>query len=230
VIAFVLAGGLGTRLRSRFGDLPKGLAPLGGRPFLARQLEWLRDSGVRDVVMCAGHGAERLREALGGGETFGLALRWSVEPEPLGTGGALRLAARFLDGPALVVNGDTLPECDPWDLERDRWEHGAAGTIALFEVGDARARGRVECDGEGRIERFVEKDPDWRGSAWVNGGLYAFGPALWKRLPEGPSSLERDVLPPLAAAGRIRGFKSPGSFFDIGTPEEWERAERRFGT
>jgi NDP-sugar pyrophosphorylase family protein len=230
VRAFVLAGGLGTRLRSRFGDLPKGLAPLGGRPFLARQLEWLRGMGLHEVVMCAGHGAAQLREALGSGESFGLRVSWSVENDPLGTGGALRHAAQHLDGPALVVNGDTLPECDPWQLERERWEHGAIGAIALFEVADARARGRVECAAEGRIARFVEKDPAWRGPAWVNGGLYAFAPALWERLPQGPSSLERDVLPPLAAAGRLRGFQSPGSFFDIGTPEEWERAERRFGT
>ena len=224
----MLAGGLGTRLKSRFGDLPKGLAPLGGRPFLARQLEWLRDGGVRDVVMCAGHGADRLREALGAGEAFGLTLRWSVEPEPLGTGGALRFASGHVDGPALVVNGDTLPECDPWTLERERWEHGATGAVALFEVPDASARGRVERDGEGRIARFVEKDPAYRGAAWVNGGLYAFAPALWRALPEGASSLERDVLPPLAAAGRLRGVPCPGSFYDIGTPEEWARAERRF--
>ena len=226
----MLAGGLGTRLKKRFGDLPKGLAPLGGRPLLERQLVWLREAGLSDVVMCAGHGAEKLRAALGGGESLGLKLFWSVEPEPLGTGGALRFAARFLDGPALVVNGDTLSECDPWELERERWEHRAIGAIALFEVGEARARGRVECDPRGRIERFVEKDLGWRGSAWVNGGLYAFDPALWRRIPEGPCSLERDVLPPLAAAGGIRGLRSPGSFFDIGTPEEWERAERRYGT
>ena len=226
----MLAGGLGTRLKSRFGDLPKGLAPLGGRPFLQRQLEWLREAGLKEVVMCAGYGSELLRETLGGGESLGLTLHWSVESEPLGTGGALQLAAAFVDGPALVVNGDTLPECDPWQLERDRWEHGAFGAIALFEVADARARGRVECDASGRIERFVEKDASYRGSAWVNGGLYAFDPALWRRLPRGPSSLERDILPPLAAAGRLRGFQGPGSFFDIGTPEEWERAERRFGT
>jgi len=228
--AFVLAGGLGTRLKQRFGDLPKGLAPLGGRPFLARQLEWLRAAGLTDVVMCAGYGSEQLQETLGASASHGFTLHWSVESEPLGTGGALRLAAKYLDGPALVVNGDTLPECDPWQLERERWEHGAIGAIALFEVADARARGRVVCDAEGRIERFVEKDLGYRGSAWVNGGLYAFAPELWRRLPDGASSLERDVLPPLAAAGRLRGYMSPGTFFDIGTPEEWERAERVFGT
>ncbi|HEY2955299.1 MAG TPA: sugar phosphate nucleotidyltransferase [Candidatus Eisenbacteria bacterium] len=226
--AFVLAGGLGTRLRARFGDLPKALAPLGGTPFLVRQLEWLRAAGLPEVVVCAGHGADRLRDAVGGGEALGIAVRWSVEREPLGTGGALSLAARFVDGPALVVNGDTLPECDPWGLERERWENGSLGAVALFEVEEARARGRVELNGSGRIERFVEKDPAHRGAAWVNGGLYAFAPALWRRLPAGPSSLERDVLPALAAAGSLRGWKSPGSFYDIGTPEEWERAERHF--
>jgi NDP-sugar pyrophosphorylase family protein len=228
--AFVLAGGQGTRLQSRFGDLPKGLVPLAGRPFLVRQLEWLCARGVREVVLCAGHGADRLREGLGAAAPPGARLTWSVEPGPLGTGGALRFAARHVDGPALVVNGDTLPECDPWALERDRWERGAVGAVALFEVEDALSRGRVECAADGRITRFVEKDAGVRGRAWVNGGLYAFSAALWRALPAGPSSLERDVLPGLAAAGRLHGTRNPGGFYDIGTPAEWERAERHFAS
>src|SRR5881296_2642669 len=99
---------MGTRLRPRFGDLPKPLAPLGGRPFLAWQLEWLRANGVRDAVLCAGYGAQRIQETLGDGSRLGLRLTYSVEPEPLGTGGALRLAAWAVDGPCLVLNGDTL--------------------------------------------------------------------------------------------------------------------------
>jgi NDP-sugar pyrophosphorylase family protein len=225
VKAFVLAGGLGTRLKPRFGDLPKALAPLGGRPFLALQLEWLAGHGVRDVVLCAGVGAERVRQALGDGAAHGVRLAYSVEEEPLGTGGALKRAARFVAGPALVINGDTLLECDPWRLERDRWEHGAVGTIALYEVADAASRGRVERDGQGRVRRFREKDASHRGAAWVSGGLYAFGPALWAALPEGRSSLEVDVLPGLAERGSLRGLACAGAFYDIGTPEEWERAE-----
>ncbi len=217
--AFVLAGGLGTRLRPRFGDRPKALAPLAG---------WLARHGVREVVVCAGHGADEVERELGDGRRFGVALAYSVEPEPLGTGGALRLAGPHVAGPALVVNGDTLAACDPWALERARWETGAVGAVALFEVADARARGRVECDAAGVIERFVEKDPSHRGPAWVNGGLYAFSPALWRRLPAGVSSLEHDVLPVLAAERRLRGLRAAGEFFDIGTPEEWERAERAF--
>jgi NDP-sugar pyrophosphorylase family protein len=229
VKAFVLAGGLGTRLRPRFGDLPKGLAPLAGRPFLAHQLEWLARFGVREAVLCVGFGADRIRAALGDGGTHAPRLAYSVEAEPLGTGGALRLAARLVDGPALVVNGDTLVSDDPWELERARWEHGADGAVALYPVPEAASRGRVECDAEGRVMRFVEKDARHRGAAWVNGGIYAFAPALWRRLPDGVSSLERDVLPALAAEGRLRGVRFAGTFFDIGTPAEWERAERQFG-
>jgi NDP-sugar pyrophosphorylase family protein len=86
----------------------------------------------------------------------------------------------------------------------------------------------VECDGDHRLRRFVEKDPTHRGTAWVNGGCYAFAPELWERLPRGASSLERDTLPRLAAAGELIGHEATGAFWDIGTPQGWERAERRF--
>jgi len=223
--AFVLAGGLGTRLRPRFGDLPKPLAPLGGQPFLARQLTALHERGLRHVVVLAGHGAERLQAAIGDGSALGLEVQWSVESEPLGTGGALRLAAKHVDGPVLVANGDTMGEADPWELERDRWEHGALGAVALYRVEDASSRGRVECTADGYIAAFVEKDVAHSGPAWVNGGLYAFAPGLWRELPAGASSLERDTLPRLAASGRLLGVRCAGRFWDIGTPEDHARAE-----
>lgn len=224
--AFVLAGGLGTRLRSSIGNLPKALAPVGGRPFIERVLEWLGRKGLRDVVLCAGYGADRLREVVGDGEAQGVRVTWSVEEEPLGTGGALRLAGSRVTGPSLVVNGDTLAPCDPWVIERARWEVGAIGAMALFRVADASARGRVECDGDRRVTRFVEKDERHSGPAWVNGGVYAFSPAMWRRIGPGVSSLERDVLPPLAEEGRLVGVEVEGEFFDIGTPEDLERAGR----
>ncbi len=227
----MLAGGMGTRLRPQFGDLPKPLAPLGGRPLLERQLEWLAGHGVRDVVLCVGHGADQVRGALGDGARLGVRLRYSTEEEPLGTAGALRLARGFVTGSALVVNGDTLVPCDPWALERSRWESGALGAVALFRVADASARGRVERDASGRITRFIEKDAAHRGPAWVNGGLYAFAPRAWRYLPaEGVASLEREVLPRLAAEGRLQGCEAAGEFWDIGTPADWERAERHFSS
>jgi NDP-sugar pyrophosphorylase family protein len=224
--AFILAGGQGLRLRSKFGDLPKPLAPIGGAPFLARQLEWLAGHGIREAVLCVGYGADQVRAALGEGRSHGVDLKYSIEDEPLGTGGALARARPWVDGPMLVVNGDTLPECDPWTIERDRWEHGALGAVGLFRVDDARARGRVEVADDGRVSAFVEKDAEFTGGAWVNGGVYAFAPSLWRMLPEGVSSLERDVLPGLAQRHLLLGHRCPGRFFDIGTPEDWERAAR----
>ena len=226
--AFILAGGLGTRLQGRFGELPKPLAPIGGRPFLERQLAWLGGHGVRDAVLCVGFGAEQVHATLGD-RCAGVRLANSVESEPLGTGGALALARPHVEGATLVLNGDTFAPCEPWALERGRWEHGMLGAVALYEVPDARARGRVECDAEGRVTRFVEKDEAYRGAAWVNGGMYAFSPWLWARLPAGAHSLERDVLPLLAIEGRLTGCRASGEFYDIGTPEEWARAERALG-
>ena len=228
--AFVLAGGLGTRLRPRFGDLPKPLAILGGQPFLARQLAWLAGHEIRDVVLCVGHGAGEVRETLGDGAALGVRLSYSEEPQPLGTGGALRLAQSWVDGPALVLNGDTLPELDPHALEKARAEQAAIGALALYQSEHAAAGGRVEFDDAGRITRFVEKDSAFRGPAWVSGGCYAFADALWERIPPGVSSLERDVLTPLASAGELVAFRAAGTFYDIGTPEGWERAERRFAS
>ena len=224
---FVLAGGAGTRLKPRFGDVPKPLAPLGGRPFLARQLEWLASRGLDDVVLCVGDGADAIETALGSGAALGVRLRYSRETEPLGTGGALAQAVPWVDGPALVLNGDTLPELDPWEIERARGDR--VGALALFPTEDASASGRVECDEDGRVTRFVEKDAEHRGPAWVSGGCYAFDPRLWEWLPPGASSLERDTLPRLAAAGELHGHRVTGRFWDIGTPEGWERAEQRFG-
>jgi NDP-sugar pyrophosphorylase family protein len=229
VKALVLAGGLGTRLRPRFGDLPKVLVPVGERPWIDRQLEWLASRGIRRAVLCVGHGADQVEAHVGDGSRWGLRVEWSREPEPLGTAGALALAAPFVDGAVLVMNGDTLADCDPWELLRAAWEHGALGAIALFPVEDARSLGRVEFESSGRIDRFVEKDPSHRGRAWVSGGLYVVYPALWRRLPPRfPASLERDVFPALAAEGRLWGLRCEARFYDIGTPESWEAAERRF--
>jgi len=234
--AFILAGGLGTRLRPRFGELPKALAPIAGRPVLALQLERLAAYGVREAIHCTGFGAEAIRQALGEGAALGLALRYSEEPEPLGTGGALQLAAPLVNGPCLVANGDTIAPCDPWALERTRWERGALAAVALFRVEDPASRGRVEARSDGMVERFLEKDASCTDPAWVNGGLYALSPEAWRRMPApGPGrrvsvfSLERELLPALAAEGRLASLRVDGPFYDIGTPEDWERAERSFG-
>ena len=229
VRAYVLAGGLGTRLQGRIGDLPKALAPFAGRPFLDAQLEWLAAAGVDEVVLALGVGAAAVIEHLRARPASALPrVAWSVEPAPLGTGGALARAARDEGGDFLVVNGDTLAEVDFAALRARHAAAGAAVTLACFRVDDVAARGRVEMDAEGRVSAFREKSGG--GEAWASGGVGACAPAVLAAIPaDRPVSLEAEVFPALLAAGRpVRALRCPGHFYDIGTPEGLARAEREW--
>src|SRR2546429_1662581 len=110
--ALILVGGEGTRLRPLTSTVPKPVVPLVDRPFITYMLEWLRGHGVDDVILSCGFMAERVRGVLGDGEALGMRLRYLEEPEPLGTGGALKFAEGLLDGRFFMLNGDILTDID----------------------------------------------------------------------------------------------------------------------
>lgn len=227
--AYVLAGGLGTRLRSRLGSLPKVLAPFDDRTFLDVQLDWLAECGVNEVTMAlgvrSGAAVDRIR-VRNVNEVPKVA--WTVDPVPLGTAGALALAARDETRTFVVVNGDTLAEIDLLDLVRHHQQNGALATLACFRVEDASARGRVEFADDGRVTAFREKAGG--GPAWVSGGIYVCEPELLAHIPKGkPSGLETDIFPALLAGGQpVFAFACPGRMFDIGTPEGLDQAAREW--
>jgi NDP-sugar pyrophosphorylase family protein len=231
VPALILAGGAGTRLRPVVSDRPKPMASVGGRPFLELQIESLRRAGVARFVLCVGYMRRHIEEHFADGGRFGVAIEYSVEDEPLGTGGALRLAAGRVAGPFLALNGDSYLDADLADLARAHAQSRAAdprclGTLALAAVSDPRAFGCVRTDPSGRILRFEEK-PGSEGPAHVNAGVYLLERALLDRIPEGrPVSLERETFPALLADGfHLYGREADGFFVDIGTPDGY----RRFG-
>lgn len=216
----ILAGGLGTRLRGVLPETPKILAPVLGRPFLDHVLEWLARQGVRRVVLGLGYRAGDVLAYLEQHPFPALEIRTVVEPEPLGTAGALAYARPQLrSNPVLAMNGDTIVTAD---LNRFLDAHLDAGTpasILCAEVEDAGRYGRLEIDGADRVVRFREKDLSAAGRAWINAGLYLFGAAAMEqigRLRKG--SLERDILEKMPA-GMIYAFRAAGGFLDIGTPE-----------
>lgn len=226
----VLAGGLGTRLSGTLGNTPKVLAPVGDRVFLDYLLEFLVSQGVRKVVLSLGHLAEKVLSHIAG-------LRWPfsiesvVEPEPLGTAGAIAFAQPALSSdPVLVLNGDTWLEID---LSAMLSAHLKApvplATIACVKVDDARRYGSVELAVDGSILRFVEKEKAAAIVGLVNGGAYLLSARLLDTLASyGKSSLERDVLPKLPK-GSMRGHVvAPTNFIDIGTPESYARAGTLF--
>jgi mannose-1-phosphate guanylyltransferase len=217
--AIILAGGLGTRLRAAVSDRPKVLAPAAGRPFLDYVLAYLAGQGIRQVILSAGYLADQVRSFAGSGKRWGLAVQYAVEETPLGTGGALRLAARGLAEPFFALNGDTLFVVDLQSLWKTHTAAGAAATIALLPVEAGRERGCVALDSGGKILAFDEK-PAGAGQAVVNGGVYVLEPNALETVPEGqPVSIERELFPRLSAQGRLFGQVQHGYFADIGTPQ-----------
>lgn len=228
---FVLAGGLGTRIRPVLGDLPKLLAPISGRPYLAHLLDWLRRYGARRVVLGLGHQAQTVLDHMRLRPACGLELVTVVEPQPLGTAGAIRFARNELGSdPVLVMNGDSLTGADLCEFVARHRAAGAVATVLCAEVDDARRYGRVEVDERGWIRRFVEKDAAFSGSAVISAGVYLLSaPLLDDIAVHEAASLEHDVferLPPKSLAA----FSGRFAFVDIGTPESLARANGILGT
>jgi D-glycero-alpha-D-manno-heptose 1-phosphate guanylyltransferase len=223
----VLCGGLGTRLRPVVSDRPKVLAEVAGRPFLGWLLDHLRREGAREVVLSAGHLAGQVEAFVAAEAPAGLAVRTVVEPQPLGTGGALRhaSAAAGIAGPFLALNGDTFFSGSLARLAAEHAARGAAATLALVRVPHAGRYGAVRFDAAaGVVEAFEEKGA--AGPGWINAGAYALAPdALAALVPGRPASFERDVLPGLVARVRVAAVPYPdAAFLDIGTPADYARA------
>jgi NDP-sugar pyrophosphorylase family protein len=220
VKAILLLGGLGTRLRPFTLHRPKPLLPVLNRPILFYQLAQVKAAGVREVILALGHKAAHFRRSMGDGRKWGMRFRYSIENEPLGTGGAIGLAGRFADGPALVLNGDILSDIDLAAFAAFHRKKRAEATLALTPVEDPSAFGVIETDRTGRVLSFTEKPPPGQAPAnTINAGFYLFEPSVFRAIPAGrPVSVERETFPALLAAQRpLYGFRHDGFWADVGT-------------
>jgi mannose-1-phosphate guanylyltransferase len=222
--AVILIGGLGSRLRPLTCDIPKPLLPLVNRPCLEYQFNILKSHGIRDVILCTSYRQEIFRHTLRDGRRHGMRLSYVHEPRPLGTGGALRNAARLIKGPSLVLNGDVLNALDVAAFLRFHKKKRADISIALTRVKDPTQFGLVETDDSSRIRRFVEK-PSWDEirTNTVNAGTYVFERGIIDLIPAGINhSLERSLFPLLLQQHkRLFGFIMTGYWIDIGTVEKY---------
>jgi len=222
--AFVLCGGLGTRLRSVVSDRPKSMAPVGGVPFLQLLLEDLKAQGIREVILGTGYMADQVQAFFRRGEEFGLRVCYSREDKPLGTGGALKLAEPLLSDPVVVLNGDSYVE---WSLAatRDLFAQKDASVVMILQaVPDVARYGSVTIEPGGRVTEFVEKGTR-TGAGLINAGVYLVRKEVVAALPVGQAvSLERGVFPGLLR-GKVYGLVSGGLFIDIGVPADLERAQ-----
>jgi len=221
----LLVGGMGTRLQSLLPHTPKPLAPVGENPFLEILVLQLRTWGVRRLVMCTGHRAEQIEETFGDGRKWDVNIEYSQELSPLGTAGALRFAKPLLQQVPdfLVLNGDSFLELDFQQFLRFHREHGGLVSMAVRKVQDASRYGTVDLDAKQRVVGFREKD-NAGAAGLVNGGVYLFRRDALAHFPDGPASLEKDIFPRLLDHG-VYAAEQYGMFIDIGTPEDYARAQ-----
>jgi mannose-1-phosphate guanylyltransferase len=225
VKAVVLVGGEGTRLRPLTETIPKPLVPLVGRPSLDHVLDHLARHGVHEVVLSSSY-LEPTFHAFIEAREGDPAIAWITETEPLGTGGAIVNALSYLDDePFFALNGDILTDLDLTAMREFHARRGAAATIALHHVEDARPFGLVPTDEDGRVREFREK-PAELVPGDINAGTYLLDPrALEAWRSGGALSIERDVFPALIDRGeRVFGFLSDAYWLDLGTPEKYLQA------
>lgn len=216
----VLAGGLGTRLRPAIGDQPKLLAPVGNQPFLDHLCAWLSCFGAHRVVLSLGYRAEAVLAYLDRRTSTGVEFIPVIEPEPLGTAGAIRFCrGKLRSDPVLVLNGDSVADADLCQLLAAHRSSGNAGTLLCTEVEEPGRFGRIVLDSNGQIARFVEKDLSYGGRGLISAGVYALSATLLDKIAGGVTrSLEREVFAslPTSSLGVLAGNYR---FIDIGTPE-----------
>lgn len=228
--AVILAAGLGTRLRPLGLDVPKVMAPVGGKPLLQHHIEMLSAQGVREFIVNLHHLPDRITRAFGDGDRYGVHIQYSHEPDLMGTaGGVKRMEPWLRDGTFLVVHGDNLMRFELAPLVAFHRGRRARATVALFESSEPWTGGIVETDPTGRVRRFVEKPaPEVMAGTLINAGIYLLEPAVLAAIPGGQfCDFGRDVFPALVSSGQSVYAMQPKAYIqDIGTPERLARAQR----
>jgi D-glycero-alpha-D-manno-heptose 1-phosphate guanylyltransferase len=225
--AIVLAGGFGTRLKNVVNDVPKPMAPVNGKPFLTYILDFLQKKGTKKVVLCTGYLSEII-ERFYGNSYKNIVLEYSVEKEPLGTGGAIKKALDYItEENVLILNGDTFFDVELDKMISDHINKNADFTLALKPMKEFDRYGTVQISQNGRVTGFEEKR--YQSAGYINGGVYVIKKNIFEStdLPE-KFSLESDFMCKTLSRKHFNGFVSDTYFIDIGIPEDYYKAEKDF--
>ncbi|MBI5396560.1 MAG: NTP transferase domain-containing protein [Verrucomicrobia bacterium] len=227
--AVILAGGRGERLRPLTDNIPKPMVPIRGRPYLAHQLDELKRQGIDDVVLLTGYLGETIESFFGDGAALGMRVRYSREPSPLGTGGALKLAEPLLAGELVLIYGDSyLPVRYAEPLARLR-ASGAEALVVAFDNSKATVDvpNNLALDAAGFVTRYAKGAGAAAGLTHVEAGVLALARRVLGRIPAGcVCSLEQEIFPQLIAERGLAAWTTTQRFYDIGTPRRLKEIEK----
>ncbi|MHB1946997.1 MAG: nucleotidyltransferase family protein [Gammaproteobacteria bacterium] len=225
--AIILAGGFGTRLRSIVTDVPKPMAPLHGKPFLAYLLEHLKEQGFERIILSLHYMHEKFQNYFQE-EYQGLQLSYAIEQTPLGTGGAIlhSLELADKDKPCFVLNGDTYVKLNYRDMYETHLSHQSLISMALRKVDDCSRYGQAMINTNSEVCEFRERGSTDAGL--INAGVYLLSKNLFQYSVAYNFSFEKDFLFKLLAMIKPRAYIVDGYFIDIGVPDDYARAEREF--
>lgn len=224
--ALILVGGFGTRLRPLTLTLPKPLVEFGNRPMILHQVEALAAAGVTDIVLAVNYRPDVMISVLKKyEEQYGVKITFSIESEPLGTAGPLKLAEDVLgkdDSPFFVLNSDVICEYPFHKLAEFHNAHGQEGTIVVTKVEEPSKYGVVvhQKGHPSRIDRFVEKPVEFVGNR-INAGIYILNPSVLERIELRPTSIEQETFPAMVKAGELHSFDLEGFWMDVGQPKDF---------
>lgn len=225
--AIILAGGLGTRLRNVIPDLPKPMAPVHNRPFLEHLMDYWINQGVSRFILSVGYKSKIIIEHFESGYKK-IPVFFIEESKPLGTGGALVLAAQGLNNPILVLNGDTYFEASLKALQYFHKNSYSDWTIALFRANEANRYGAITIDVYGKVRQL--ETLKCKVGELANGGVYLINPFVIHPPSFEPGkkySLENELIPTLIRSGKnITGIEQAGKFLDIGVPADYESVQK----
>jgi|MDTC01.3.fsa_nt_gb NDP-sugar pyrophosphorylase family protein len=224
----ILCGGLGTRMKEIAKDIPKPMLQIRGYPFLSLVVDYMFSYGFGRFVLCVGHKWKVIERYYEGDKRKRLKVSLACEDKPLDTGGAIKEAARHINGTQfLVLNGDSFCRFNPCELLRFHQDKKAIISMVLIENPSVKDYGQVEIDKFSRIRSFNEKDVKTK-SYLINAGVYVFDKGVFDLMPEKRKfSLERDFFPKMVSGG-FYGFVKSGNFVDIGTPQKYKKTKELF--
>jgi len=217
--AIILAGGFGTRLGDIVQDIPKPMISIAGKPFLEHQIDLLKEHGITEIILAVYHMSDKIKSYFADGGRFGVKITYSEEDFPLGTAGAIKNAAKYIDGTFLVLNGDTYSHINLRELIDFHNSKNSKSTMVLTKSKEPSDYGNVILNGD-KITDFIEKPSKELGRQIINAGVYVFEKEILRDIEENKNiSLEKEIFPRLARMNILNGYYYEGYFMDIGRPE-----------